>query len=79
MALSETRKGELALLYLKLKLRDEGIRLVPEIRRQIGNTAKAVGISYAEAFEFAEGIVRELMEETFAGGPGKNPAEQTKH
>ncbi len=64
--MDEARKGQIALAYLKNKLREEGVRLSPNIRRQIGNTAKAIGITTEEAMEFAEGLVRELVEEAFA-------------
>lgn len=64
--MDDIRKGEITLAYLKNKLREEGVRLTPNFRRQVGNTAKAIGISTEEAMEFAEGIVRELVEETFA-------------
>ena len=59
------RKGQIALAYLKNKIREEGVRLTPNFRRQVGNTAKAIGISTEEAMEFVEGVVRELVEETF--------------
>jgi len=62
----DIRKGQIALAYLKNKLREEGVRLTPNFRRQVGNTAKAIGISTEEAMEFAEGMVRELVEEAFA-------------
>jgi hypothetical protein len=64
--MTEERKGQIALLYLKRKLRDEGIRLKPGMRRNIGNEAKALGISTKEAIEFAEGLVREMVEEVFS-------------
>jgi len=64
--MDETRRGQIALLYLKNKLREEGVRLTPNFRRQAGNTAKAIGISVEEVMKFSEIIVRELVEETFA-------------
>ena len=64
--MDEIRKGQIALLYLKNNVREEGVRLTPNMKRQIGNTAKAIGISVEEAMEFAEIMVRELVEETFA-------------
>ena len=63
--MDEIRKGQIAFLYLKNKISEEGVRLTPNMRRQIGNTAKAIGISIEEATEFVEIIVRELVEETF--------------
>ena len=63
------RKGQIALLVLKQKLREDGVRLTPNMRRQIGNTAKNIGISVEEATEFAEGMIRELVEEAFVPVP----------
>ena len=63
--MDEARRGQIALLYLRNKLREEGVRFSPNMSRQIGNTAKAIGISVEEAKEFAEIIVRELVEESF--------------
>jgi hypothetical protein len=64
--MDDIRKGQIALLYLKNKLREEGVRLNPNLRRQVGNTAKVIGIPFEEAMEFAETMVRELVEEAFA-------------
>ena len=64
--MDDIRKGQIALAYLKNKLREEGVRLTPNFRRQVGNTAKAIGISTEEAMEFTESIIRELVEEAFA-------------
>ena len=63
--MDDIRKGQIALAYLKNKLREEGVHITPNLRRQVGNTAKAIGISTEEAMEFTEGIVRELIEEAF--------------
>lgn len=59
------RKGEIALLVLKQKLRKEGIQLGPNFKRDIGNTAKDIGIPLEEAMELAEELTREYVEETF--------------
>ena len=61
-----TRKGQIALLLTKHQLREKGVRLTPNFRREIGNEAKAIGVPIEEATEFVELIVRELVEETFA-------------
>jgi len=60
------RKGQIAFLFLKHQLREKGVRLTPNFRREVGNDAKAIGISIEEATEFVELIVRELVEEAFA-------------
>ena len=63
--MTEERKGPIALLYLKRKLKDGGIRLKPDMRREIGNEAKELGITTEEATEFVEGLVREMVEAVF--------------
>ncbi|MDD5738559.1 MAG: hypothetical protein PHY72_01360 [Candidatus Pacebacteria bacterium] len=64
--MTNERKKEIALLLIKQLFRQKGVRLTPDIRREIGNEAKAIGISLEETMEFTELIVRELVEETFA-------------
>lgn len=59
------RQGEIALLLLKDKIRQSGIKLSLNTRREIGNTAKTIGISLEEATEFSEILVRGLVEEAF--------------
>ncbi len=65
MVLTKERKGEIALLYLKAKFQDEGIRLKPDMRRQIGNEAAKIGIKPEEAEQFVEELVREMVEKIF--------------
>ncbi len=64
--MDEKRKGELAILFLKHQLRQKGVRLTPNLKREIGNEAKAIGVEVEEAAEFVEIIIRELVEESFA-------------
>ncbi|NLE07156.1 MAG: hypothetical protein GX627_00885 [Parcubacteria group bacterium] len=65
--MTEERRGQIALMFLKLKLQEEGVRLRPnDFRRQVGNWAKALGITTEEAMAFAEGLVRELVEVIFS-------------
>lgn len=59
------RKGEIALKMLKKQLRDEGIRLTPNFRRDMGNKAKAIEIPIDEFMEFIEELVREKVDEVF--------------
>ncbi len=63
--LTEERKGQIALLFLKDKIRNEGLKLSKDNKRQIGNTAKSLGINPEEATEFAELLVREFVDEVF--------------
>ncbi len=63
--MDEVRKGQIAFLFLKHKIREEGIRLSPNFQRQVGNTAKVIGISMEEAMEFAEIVMGEIFDEAF--------------
>ncbi len=63
--MTEERKGQIALLLLKDRLRGEGIRLKPDMKREIGNQATKIGVPIEEAMQFVEGMVRELVEEVF--------------
>jgi hypothetical protein len=64
--MNDIRKGQIAVLFVKERLRKKGVRLTLNLRREIGNEAKNLGISLEEATEFFEDIVRELVEEAFA-------------
>lgn len=65
MAISKERQGELALMYLKDKLRNEGFTVKANMQRQTAQQAKQLGISPEEAAEFAEMLVREIVDEAF--------------
>jgi hypothetical protein len=67
--MDDKRKGEIALRFLKHKLRSDRIRLGLHTRREIGNIAKDIDISAEEAMEFVGLITRELVDEVF---PRKN-------
>ena len=64
-SLSEARKGEIALLVLKHKMRDEGVKITPHYLRSIGNVAKSTGIPKDELTMFVESLTRELVDEAF--------------
>lgn len=66
MAISTQRQGEIALAYLKARIRREGVTIKPGMNRAIANEAKNLGITTEEAGEFAEMLVREVVEEAFA-------------
>ena len=66
MAMSKDRQGEIALLFLKNQLRREGIRLT-NLKRRVNSEASQIGIPVKEAQEFAELMVRQLVDETFDG------------
>jgi len=65
------RKHEIAFLLIKNQIKEKGIKISPNFRREVGNEAKNIGITTEEAMEFMEGIVRELVDKTFANKPKK--------
>ena len=64
--MDKIRQGEIALLLLKQHARDEGIRFKKDFQRGVHNVAKSIGIKKEEAMEFAEIIIREIVDEAFA-------------
>ena len=69
--MSQARQGEIALAYLKAKLRREGITIKPSMHREMANEAKNLNISIGEATEFAEILIREIVEEVFPKPAGR--------
>ena len=66
MALTEVRKGEIALALMRAQAKKEGLRLQPErIRRSVGQLSGKTGIPVDELMEFGELIAQELMRESF--------------
>ncbi len=64
LKLSKERMGEIALMYVRKKIRKESITLdATQMRRQIGNTAKELSISHEEASAFAENILSDAFSE----------------
>ena len=61
------RQGEISRKLLKRKLQKDGIHRFSanEVRRDLGNVAKAIGVEESELVEFAEILVRELVDELF--------------
>ncbi|TAK57693.1 hypothetical protein EPO17_01310 [Patescibacteria group bacterium] len=58
MTLSPERIGQIALMALQSKLEEGGLNLNPkEIRRQIANQAKQLGIPANEMAEFAKIVI----------------------
>lgn len=64
--MTKERIGELAYLFLKQRLKDEGFTIKSDFKRNLANKAKEVGVSNEEALEFVEGIVGEALDEIFA-------------
>lgn len=63
--MDEKRKGEIALILLKYRMARSNLRLGPDFKRELGNVAKATGISLDELKEFGRIIIEELLDETF--------------
>lgn len=66
--LTDAEMGQIALAYVRDQLRDNGIRLGRNTKRDILNRAKRLGVPNTKAMAFAEQLVREAVEEVF-GGP----------
>ena len=76
--LTEIRKGEIALLLFKARMHKDGIRIKPDMRREVANEAKKIGISVDEAMEFLKLITEEMFAEAFCkefSPKGRNASE----
>lgn len=60
------RQGEIALKVLEHLVCRRGITLSQNVMRQLGNTAKEIGISSDELKEFAKPIMQKLLDECFS-------------
>lgn len=63
--MTKERQGEIALMYLKDRIRHDGIHII-DLKRKVHAKAKEIGISAEEAMEFVEIISRELLNEVFS-------------
>ncbi|MFH1990338.1 MAG: hypothetical protein ABIJ19_00570 [Patescibacteria group bacterium] len=63
--MDEIRKGQIALLLFKQRMREQGIRFKPNMRREVANEAKNIGITVDEAMEFLEIVIGEMFDEAF--------------
>ncbi|MBU1046872.1 hypothetical protein KKH36_03795 [Patescibacteria group bacterium] len=63
--MSEKEMGEIALAIVREKML-RGVRLTPEIRREIGEGAKKLGVKFDRAMIFAEILMRETLEKSFS-------------
>ena len=67
MALSEERVGQIAMLALQSKMEKDGVTLNPkEIKREITNQAKNLGIPASELAEFAKIAIKSAFDKTMA-------------
>ena len=64
--MDEKRMQEIALSLIRYRLRTEGFRFHPQMKRELGNAAKATGISVAELQEFGKKILDEFTVEIFS-------------
>jgi len=63
IVLTETEMGEIALKYVQRRLMNDSVPMNPEkIRREIGNTAKELGIPSEKAMQFAVQILSPAFE-----------------
>ena len=62
MALSQERKGEIALSLFKHLMKTEDLRL-NNLKRELGNRAVAIGVPIDELKEFAKLMIAEATEE----------------
>ncbi len=60
--MDEKRKSEIALILLKYKIAKESISLA-ELKRELGNIAKAIDIPLDELKDFFTILHKELLEE----------------
>ena len=67
MSLTQERIGEIALLVLKKKIRQDGFRLSSDnIKQKITDEANNLGIPAEEFAEFMKIILREMYEDTIS-------------
>lgn len=67
MALTQERIGQIATLALQRKMGQDGIRLnSKEIKREIANEAKNLGIPATEMAEFAKIMIKDAFDKTMA-------------
>lgn len=65
-AMTEARKGEIAILVLKYLMRKRGLTLSTENREEFVGVARALGIPTQELKNFVEPMAREYFDEFFS-------------
>jgi len=66
MTLTKERKGEIALTLLKHVISEKGLRLRPgQAIKDIKEEAKKLNIPEDEAIQFAEELIREIVNEIY--------------
>ncbi|MCX6743393.1 MAG: hypothetical protein NT116_04120 [Candidatus Parcubacteria bacterium] len=64
--LSKERQGEIAMACLKYLLRKRGFTLNSQIKRELGNSAKELGIDPEELKAFLKPLVQEILDEALS-------------
>jgi hypothetical protein len=65
MALSEERRGQIALALVKARFRRDGLRLSPAARRELGATAAETGVPIEELEQFVFELLPEMVGDAF--------------
>jgi len=63
--LTTERKLKIAIGALKYVMRQRGVTLRPEAKRDLGNAAKAILCTVEELQELTRPLVQEMVDETF--------------
>ena len=61
MALSKERLGEIAFAVLMAKFEHEGVKVGPDLRRNLGQLAKDTDIKIAELEEFSKEVLVRML------------------
>jgi len=77
--LTKKRRNEIAYLLFVNRMRNEGIDNLraSDIRRETGNKAKELNISFEETHQFTKDVIIPLVEEAFS--TPKNNLKSLKH
>ena len=79
MALTNEKKGEIALAILRLKFKeDRRLPLASELRRNMGNASKITGFSKEELMEFTLGMIDEIVGELVSEAKKVDKTGETK-
>ena len=65
MALSKERQGEIALMLIKAQLNSKSMPAPRDLKRELGNIAKEIGINLDELIEFAKPLYEEVISQGF--------------
>jgi hypothetical protein len=63
--MTEDRRKEIALKLVEQRLAERGIPGADELKRDIGNAAKKIGVKTEELMEFYQSCVPQLLDKIF--------------